>query len=188
MDRIRKWLVPGIFLGLLLGVGLQFVSLVPDEDMNPSFFVGDVVVMLAVGWVGLQEGDVVAVVDPLDPGRWTLRRVTALGGMVRYENGMLYGDDASEKVLEMGRIPGEGMTAVVAQEGNHLVEHLSVAVRWEMEELIIPEGTAFLSADRREAAMDSRWWGPVPAEAVQAVVMGRLGRPGHIWRGWVAGR
>jgi signal peptidase I len=151
--------------------------------MAPSLLQGDLVLLLPAGWVDVQEGDVVAMVDPLDPAVWTLRRVEALEGTVHCENGMLYGD-APRDLVELGRENG----VVVAREGEHLVEHLSTAIHWEMEELIIPEGSVFLSADRREAALDSRWWGPMPAETMQAVVVGRVGKPEHRWRGWLGGR
>ncbi len=155
---------------------LPFWAVVPDDDMAPSLLPGD--------WVFLwrrppSPGEVVAVVDPLDAGRWTLRRVEAVEGKVRYEGGILMGP-LREEVLELGRDGG----MVYAQEGEHLLWHLPTAVRWDMEELIIPEGTMFLSADNREAGIDSRWWGPMPLETAQGVVLFRLGLPGHRWRGW----
>lgn len=171
-----RWLIFVCALAVLLVAQLPLWAVVPDDDMAPSLLPGD--------WVLLwrrapRDGEVVAVVDPLDSGRWTLRRVEATEGTIRYEGGILMGPQSGD-VVELGREGG----MVYAQEGEHLLWHLPTAVRWDMEELIIAEGTMFLSADNREGGMDSRWWGPVPLEAVQGVVLFRLGAPGHRWRGW----
>jgi hypothetical protein len=63
-------------VGLALGAALATrVARVPDDEMAPSLFAGDWVV-LAPGTP--TAGEVVALVDPLDPSRWTLRRVEAI--------------------------------------------------------------------------------------------------------------
>ncbi|MDP2304551.1 MAG: S26 family signal peptidase [Pseudomonadota bacterium] len=161
---------------------LPLLAWVPDDEMAPSFLAGDLVVILPVE---ARAGDVVAIVDPLDPARWTLRRVETIGGAVRYEDSVFHtaGADAP-RVLEMDR----NTARVVRSEGSHLVELAARPVRWELSEAGVPEDAAFLGADARDAAMDSRWWGPVPLQALQGVVALRIGVPGHPWRGWTERR
>jgi hypothetical protein len=128
-----------------------------------------------------RAGDVVPVVDPLDPARWTLRRVETIGGVVRYEEGSYRTSGDPVDVLEMGRDEAE----VTLREGDHLARTAARPVRWEMGETGVEDGWAFLGADNRDVAVDSRWWGPLPVDALQGVVALRVGRPGHRWRGWV---
>jgi signal peptidase I len=170
----KRWLL--LLLPLLL---LPFLAIVPDDDMAPSLQKGDLILLLPIK---PRVDDTVAVVDPLDPGRWTLRRLVARDGTVRYQQGMLIASTA-ENVVEMGTQDG----MVVVKEGGHLAQHLEAPVDWDMEEREIGDGRVFLSADNREVAMDSRWWGAMPENTVQAVVLFRVGRPGNPWRhlaGW----
>lgn len=166
----------------LLLATLPFLAWVPDADMAPSLLEGDLVLILPIE---AHNGDVVAVVDPLDPSRWTLRRVETVGGAVRYEDGVYY-TALSEppRVLDMLR----GDEEVVRTEGNHLARFAAQPIRWKLEEQNVPEDTAFVGADARDVAMDSRWWGPLPLEVLQGVVALRIGKPGHPWRGWFEGR
>lgn len=164
-------------LGVLVAGTLPFLAWVPDDEMAPSLLAGDLVVL----WPGdAADGDVVAVVDPLDPDRWTLRRVLATRGAVRFDDGFYHTDAAEPVVLEMGHLGDQN----VLQEGTHLTRRLTRPVRWEMGAVLLPAGRVWLAADDRDGAVDSRWWGPVPAEAIQGVVLARVGRPTHLWRGW----
>jgi signal peptidase I len=150
--------------------------------MAPSLLVGDLVLLLPLA---PRAGDVVAVVDPLDPSRWTLRRVEAIGGSVRYSDGVFFSsNEESARVLEMSR----DTESVVRKERDHLVRLAPTPVRWSLAEVGVPDDAAFLGADARDEATDSRWWGPVPLDAVQGVVAARIGAPGHPWRTWIAGR
>jgi len=161
---------------------LPRLAWVPDDEMAPSLLAGDLV--LIAPWEA-QNGDVVALVDPLDPSRWTLRRVESIGGAVRYEDGVAYtasGD--APRVLDMDR----STERVVRREGEHLVQVAPRAIRWALEESGVPEDAAFVTADDRDTAVDSRWWGPVPLRAIQGVVALRVGAPGHPWRSWFSTR
>ncbi len=144
--------------------------------MAPSLLAGDLVVILPTV---PRQGDVVAVVDPLDPSRWTLRRVETIGGAIRYDDGVYYPAGDEPQVIEMGR----DIEQVVRAEGPHLVRLAPRAVRWSLDEMGVPDDAAFLGADARDAALDSRWWGPVPLTAVQGVVALRIGAARHPWRG-----
>lgn len=161
---------------------LPRMAWVPDDDMAPTLLAGDLVLIVPVE---ARAGDVVAVVDPLDPARWTLRRVETIGGAIRYEDGVYHAAHAeTPRVLEMGR----DTEAVVRTEADHLVRLAPRAVRWTLDETGVPDDAAFLGADARDEAVDSRWWGPVPLEALQGVVALRIGAPSHPWRGWFATR
>lgn len=164
---------------LLALAALPFFAFVPDDDMAPSLRAGDLVLILPVA---PRAGDVVPVVDPLDPSRWTMRRVEAMGGAVRYEEGVFTSSEGRQPVLEMGK---DGDRTVL-REGDHLVRVDPRGARWAMDERGVPDDAAFLGADARDEAMDSRWWGPLPLDALQGVVALRVGAPGHPWRGWVS--
>lgn len=175
---LKRVLWPLLVIFLVFACLAPFITRVPDNDMAPSLLQGDFVLVLPRA---PQTGDVVAVVDPLAPGRWTLRRVMALDGSIAFNGGLLSGTSHQE-VIELGQ---EGNVLIV-REGDHLVKHLPQALDWEMEERQIPEGRAFLVADNREEAMDSRWWGSMPLASLQGVVVFRFGPPQHRWRNWAA--
>ena len=156
---------------------LPRLAVVPDDDMAPSLLAGDLVL---VGGGTPEKGDVVALVDPLDPSRWTLRRVETIGGAIRYEAGVFL-TGTNPRTLEMGRDD----TFVTRTVDDHLVRVRARDVRWEMDPVTVPDDSAFLGADSRDDAVDSRWWGPLPLAALQGRVRLRLGAPGHPWRGWL---
>lgn len=161
---------------LALVAVLPRLAWVPDNEMAPSLLAGDLIVLLPVA---PQAGDVVAIVDPLDPARWTLRRVEAIGGALRYEEGTVYSSAGPVATREMGRDEAH----VTMSEGDHLIRVATRGVRWELEEVGVPDEAAYLVADARDEAVDSRWWGPLPLDAVQGVVALRVGAPRHAWRG-----
>lgn len=174
----RRRVLPGAaFACLGVIAALRFVAVVPDDDMAPSVQRGDLVVIVPVS---PRAGDVVAVVDPLDPTRWTLRRVEGIGGAIRYQDGVFHSSDGPTRVSELGR-DAHGVTL---REGGHLTR-IAQEVRWELPETGIPDTHAFLGADARDVAMDSRWWGPLPLDALRGVVVARIGAPRSAWREWV---
>ena len=54
--------------------------------------------------------------------------------------------------------------------------------RQEFPETGVPDDRAYLSADNRDEALDSRWWGPVPLTSIGGVVVARIGAPTTPWR------
>ena len=125
-------------------------------------------------------GDVVAVVDPLDAERWTLRRVEAIGGAVSYDGGTFRTSEQRKvKLLDMGEYLGRP----VHLEGEHLVLRAAAPTRMTVTDVGVPDDSAFLGADDRDGALDSRWWGPVPLGALRGVVFARVGSPATPWRG-----
>ncbi len=169
-----------VAVGLAVSAGR--VARVPDADMSPSLFPGELVLV----WPAEpRAGDVVAVVDPLDPDRWTLRRVESLGGAVSFRSHSFRTSDGDRhRVLDMGEHGGHP----VYLDGEHVIYEAPSPTRLEREAIGVPDDAAYLSADNRDAALDSRWWGPVPLEAVQGVVLVRFGTTSTPWRGLVGTR
>ncbi len=178
LRRRGRFVLAGLAaLALAAGLVLPRLAVVPDDEMAPSLLAGDLVLL---GGGTPTKGEVVAVVDPLDPSRWTLRRVETIGGAIRYEAGV-YLTGNTPRTLEMGRDD----TYVTRTVDDHLVRLRAREVRWEMEPVGVPDDAAFLGADSRDDAMDSRWWGPLPLAALQGRVLLRIGAPGHPWRSWI---
>lgn len=168
--------------GVLIGVASTRLTRVPDDAMSPTLLPGDLLLILPVA---PREGDVVALTDPLDPTRFTLRRVETIGGAIRYD-GRSFRTGARSKVrlLDMGEYEGRP----VLLEGEHVTLRATTPTREPFAEIGVPDDRAYLSADNRDVALDSRWWGPVPLEAIGGVVVGRLGPPSTPWRGTIGTR
>lgn len=149
---------------------------VPDDEMAPTLLAGDVVLVMPGA---AKTGDLVTLVDPLDPSRWTIRRVENLGGQVRVEDGVFYTGNRVD-LLEMGRDDAW----VTRKEGEHLVRRSVRVPRGETPPVTVADDAVFLGADARDEAMDSRWWGPLPATAIQGRIVARISPPHHPWRGW----
>lgn len=182
MTRRRLALGIAAVGGLLLAALLSRVARVPDGEMAPSLLTGDVVLILPIT---PRVGDVVAVVDPLDADRWTLRRVEAIGGAVSYVGGTFRTSEQRKvKLLDMG----EHLGRPVHLEGDHLVLRAESPTRMTVTDVGVPDDSAFLGADDRDGALDSRWWGPVPIAALRGVVVARVGLPVTPWRGVFGGR
>lgn len=164
-------------------IASRFLALVPDDEMSPSYLRGDLLVVLPLA---PEVGDVVALADPLDPARWSLRRVETIGGAARYDGQVVRtGAQPKVRLLDMGEFAGKK----IRLEGDHLVSRRkSPPAGAAAPERGVPDDAAFLSADARDEAMDSRWWGAVPLPAISGVVVARVGQPTTPWRGWVGGR
>ena len=177
MRRTQRWLAALLAGGVLLAVASTRLARVPDDAMSPTLLPGDLLLILHVA---PREGDVVALTDPLDPTRFTLRRVETIGGAIRYD-GRSFRTGARSKVrlLDMGEYQGRP----VLLEGEHVTLRALTPTREEFAEIGVPDDRAYLSADNRDVAVDSRWWGPVPLEAIGGVVVARLGPPSTPWRG-----
>lgn len=155
---------------------------VPDAEMSPSLLPGDLVLILPVE---PRVGDVVAIIDPLDRNRWTLRRVEAIGGAVSYDGRSFRTSQQRRlKLLDMGEFQGRP----VHLEGDHVVLRALRTTRTRHDDVGVPDDAAFLGADDRDGALDSRWWGPVPLSAIRGVVVARVGAPTTPWRGLFGSR
>ncbi len=179
---LRPALLGCLLLAAVLGMMIMLAGLkgyhlvrVSSDEMAPSISPGDWVL---VGPGALSRGDVVRLADPLDPQRHVLRRVLA-------EPGESIGFSGHQP-----RLDGQALKHVVMEsEGDELVLMESAAwllavsernTRFRREPVAVPEGSLFLVADHRDIALDSRWWGPVPAAGLEEVHL-RVG-PEDVWR------
>ncbi len=184
MPRGRR-LVATVAVGIALVVSLALfprLAWVPDAEMAPSLLPGDLVLVLPLE---PRVGDVVAIIDPLDHARWTLRRIEAIGGAVSYD-GRTFRTSMQRrlKLLDMGEFQGRP----VHLEGDHVVLRAAETTRTRLDDVGVPDDAAFLGADDRDGALDSRWWGPVPLSAIRGVVVARVGAPTTPWRGLFGNR
>lgn len=150
---------------------------VADRAMDPSLHRGDWVL---IGPGEPAVGDVVRLEDPWEPGRDVLRRVLAVGpAAVVMEGGRLRVDGEATRLREMGR---DAERVVLSEEDGWLVAVRIRPFREATRAAEVPAGALWLAADDRDLEADSRWWGPVPAEATRGRVWLRLGSS-DAWRG-----
>lgn len=193
MSRLR---IVGAALGTLVlaatAAALAPLRTVAGDEMSWSLRAGDKV------WIvpdRVRRSDVVLVTDPLDPSRRVLRRAIAHGGQkVRVEDGTVRVDGKRIRQQEMGDPPqaDEGPELTVLKEviwskpparANRFFPTISDRpTRWSAPGVVeVPEGHWYVLADNRDAALDSRWWGPVPESAIHGVARARYGEA-DIWR------
>lgn len=142
----------------------------------------------------VRKADVVWVEDPLDPSRTVLRRVVAVAGQkVVIDDGGVRVNGKRIRQQEMGDPPNEappGETVLKeviwskppARANKYFPILSDRPVRWSSDGVVeVPDGHWYVLADNRDAALDSRWWGPVPQSAIKGVVRARWGEA-DIWR------
>ena len=189
LKRILKVLLVVVVL-VLIGAVIPMRQ-VGNDEMAWTLQKGDYIWILPVE---VLKGDVVVLTDPLDPGRTILRRVIALAeDKVQFEDGSVKVNGKRIRQTDMGAISMGGRDRRVFKEviwsrpparpTNWLITQIvDKPVRWKLKDkLIIPEGHAWLLADDRDGAVDSRWWGPVDLSEIQGVVRARL-TPTDEWR------
>ena len=182
-------------LSIMLTAALLPVHRVIGEDMAPSILPGDLV--WVIPGLEVRTGDVVALRDPLDPGKTILRRALATSGQTfSYKDGQIRVNKRSLRQRAMGdmgphQITQETAWAKAPLKGNQWLTR-SIAeppVYWSASPGPISEDSWFLLADDRDRAMDSRWWGSIHSSAIEGVVRLRWG-PSHTWRSsfeWMMG-
>lgn len=170
--------LPALLAALaLLSVALLDLIRVGDDALRPGLEPGD---WLLLGPGEVQPGDVVLLEDPADPDRQVLRRVLARGpASVRYAQGVLRVDGEPLRYREMGRGAGH---FVLSERNGWLIRHRERQMGEPELTLELEDGQLWLMADDRDHAVDSRWWGPVPAEAVRGRLWLRVGSS-DAWRG-----
>lgn len=188
---LRSWaraLAAGLLVFVVAIVVLLsvFVRRLADDEMSWSLRRGEFVLVVPDR---VRPADVVMLRDPLDPARTVLRRVVARGGQkVSFDEGGARVDAKRLRQQEMGDQPGIFVRKETiwskppARANDHLLAVRSPVTRWISAGVVtVPEGHLFLLADARDAAVDSRWWGPVPESAVIGVVRAHLAEP-DLWR------
>lgn len=147
--RIRSVLVWLVVVGALIAGGRLFVPsyTIPSASMVPTIAAGDRVFgeRLTLGIRGIQRGDVIAFTAPGEEVLF-LKRVIAVGGdwVNGLPNGSVYVND-------------------------HLL-HEPYALKAEQEEFTVhvPEGHLWVMGDNRAHSADSRVFGPVHVDTVDA--------------------
>jgi signal peptidase I len=184
--RRRTKILLGL-LGITLMASVLPMRTVASDEMSPSIRSGDTV--WVVPGATILQGDVVALLDPLDPERTILRRAIAGGGTsVRYTDDGLRVGVKRLRLADMGVLNGYTVhketiwTKPPAAPTEWLIRRRrDPSVQWEAEAVDVPEDHWYLLADDRDDAVDSRWWGPIPAASIQGVVRMRYG-PSDLWR------
>ncbi|WP_457972760.1 signal peptidase I [Arthrobacter sp. D1-17] len=130
---------------------------VSSESMEPSVPRGSIILLYKPGpqLAGVPAGGLVVFSSPED-GRPTLKRAVALEGQtVAIEDSVLVVDGAPqpEPGIDHSRIDGTYFGPVT-----------------------VPSGHVFVLGDNRSGSIDSRSYGSVPLENVQATVVWPLGR------------
>lgn len=179
------WIL-GVLLLVAAGVLGAFARRVVGEDMAHSLSPGDFV------WVvpdRVRRADVVALADPLDPSKTVLRRVVAgPGQVVSFDEGGMRVDHKRLRQEEMGDLPGYKLRKETiwsrppARANEYLLRIDPEGANFRaIGEVKVPEGHWYVLADDRDRALDSRWWGPVPDQAIHGVVRARFGEA-DVWR------
>lgn len=175
----------GLLVGLLALGGAASARKVLGQDMAPTIAPGEWVFLLPVPII---RGDVVALKDPLDPGRTILRRAYAgPGSEVGYEDGTVRVGIKKIRQKEMGTLDSWRVLEETvwskppARANTWLIRRYPESVRWNMDRIIVPDGHWFLLADDRDGALDSRWWGTIAESDLLGVVRARVGTA-DTWR------
>lgn len=155
--RIRRDIVRGALLVLLVHVFVVQVSVVRGHSMEPCLWDGDrlVVDRLTCALSGVDRYDVVVLGNPRNPSVDYVKRVIGLpGDRVQLVDGslMLNGSPVPQ---EFGPIRDSATTA----------------------EVQVPHGYLWVLGDNRPISCDSREFGLVPAELVRGKVRARFWPP-----------
>lgn len=120
---------------------------VEGESMAPTLGPGDRIAVVPRRVAPLRRGDVVVVRDPWEPERATVKRLIGLPGELVEVRG--------------GRLAVDGIAYLEGYVSARVGE--SVAV--------LDDDHVYVMGDNRAGSTDSRAWGPVPLEHVEAVAV-----------------
>jgi signal peptidase I len=116
---------------------------------------------------------VVRLQDPSDPQRKIFRRILGReGDQIRYKAGNLSVNARGLRIREMSRSEG---WVIRSEADAWLLRKRAGRDRSPSIDQAVQPGFAFLMADARDEAIDSRWWGGVPTDRVGKKVWLRWG-------------
>ena len=169
--RWRALAVIGLVGAVAISLASRLVYTVSDDEMAPGLVPGDRV------WLANAPpnvGDVVQLIDPLDPERTILRRVLATAGAsVSFDGDVAKVDEQSLEHIEMFR---DKSLLVLRERDSYQIQREPGATQLQIASQQVPTGHVFLAADNRGLAIDSRWWGPIPQSAILGVAIWRVGQ------------
>ena len=198
-----KSFFPVILAVLLLRSFLVEPFRIPSGSMMPTLLVGDFILVNKYAY-GIrlpvinqkvidmgdpERGDVAVFRFPRDPSVDYIKRVIGLpGDRVVYRDKTLFLNDEKVAQIPAGTYigVGSGLTysgADVRSEAlgdikhDILVSSRMRGVRFEFEDVVVPEGHYFVMGDNRDNSNDSRFWGFVPDENL-------VGKAFMIWMNW----
>lgn len=186
----KIFFIASTILSLVLLLLLLNAKRVVDDDMAGSIRQGDWVWYIAST---IKAGDMVVLQNPLQPSQKIIRRAIATEEQtIKYErNGSFRINGKRIRQKDMGRekewriIEETSWSKPPAISIKWLIMRKLEPIHWEMKEpFVIPKNHWFLLADRRDEAVDSRWWGSVHKEKILGVVRMRAGSS-DAWRSWV---
>jgi signal peptidase I len=132
---------------------------IPSESMTPTVPLGSEIVSMSVDGRNVERGDIILFTNPQEstaPVNELIKRVVAVGGdTVELTDGKLVvnGAPVTEPYLRAG-------TPTTAMGSVH-----------EGEKVTVPAATVYVLGDNRTNSKDSRWFGPVRADAVRSKVL-----------------
>lgn len=140
-----------VLAAVVLRVGVLDVTTVSSDSMSPTLCVGDTVLLARTHGGAVHTSDIVTFRDP-DRGTEMIKRVVAVAGQnVAIVDGVLTidGTRIDEPWVDQRTIDGLYFGPVA-----------------------VPEGTVFVLGDHREISIDSRAYGPVPLDRIDARLIG----------------
>ena len=161
-EMVREWLhilILAILLTLLLRAFVFQGYRISNKSMEDTFRVGDYIIGEKISYKTRlpKPGEIVIFEYPLNPDKIFIKRCVALpGDTVVIRNKILYiNNQPATEYSGVKYTDPELLSAIYSNRDNY-------------GPVIIPADNIFVIGDNRDNSMDSRFWGPLPVENIQA--------------------